>query len=637
MPRRARSNSTHPVLSDVQNAGRWWAGHEDDHGTPPMPAKTLRFKSMDPFERFRWIRYVVVVLSIATPTLMLIRIHQSKIVQRIYDWNSDPVAQARRCMAAGRASEALAPLQFACARSPGSPDLMRALAAVGMEVSPSEARRCFHKLEQLGLATSDDRASHAMLLAKLHDFAGAKAVLSRVPPDAQDLVAVQRAWLAIRREAGDFAAAADTLDKVIAMAPDDVDACLELAAAASKITTAPEVQERIQKHLLSGLSRWMNNGKAQMVLERAPRLVTLPFVGVTCRTQAAQVLRNLPGQPAEYRVAAVRLGFPTELGVTEEQALRRAFQDEIVWGGGLSAEDKDHVAAYLQQQHEHDLVAELIAQPEALTEPRLYQRRLESLLELGRWREAGAMSAAYGAPRVTHSRNMMQALAVLQDPGGRAFMAERLLLDSLACARDERSAVDCFATGCAAIDHSLVNLASSAFAAALDFSSDRRSTMDSIIRVTRGKTMPLATLLRAFEGSNALHDDSIQNQLIYLSLLSGHQVDAMQDVIHARRADAPEDVYLRFLESFALHQQGKFAQAAQLLVPLPKYRWHQGEAAVIASVIAAAGNFDRSSGLLAQIDTTLLFQEEKALVEPWHQRLIDGGPLFKNALSQAGK
>jgi hypothetical protein len=599
--------------------------------------KQVRFKSMDPFERFWWIRYVVVVLSLATPALILVRIHQSKIVRQIYDWNTDPVAQAQRCLDAGRAVDAVAPLKFACSRTPDSPTLIRALAAVSVQTSPAEARRCFHKLEKLGLATADDRAAHASLLATLQDFTGAKAVLSSVSREESMRPAVQRSWMSIWRESGDFAAAADALDKVMAANPEDVDASLDLAAAAAAGKAVPEVMERVQHQLLSGLSRWMNNGKGGEVLARAQRIVALPFTGVTCRSQAAQILRNLPGKPAEYRLAAVRLGFSSEMSASDEQALRRAYQDEIVWSGGLSAEDKDRVAGYLQQQREHELVAELIAQPEALTEVRLFHRRMASLLELGRWREAGAMAAAESAPHVTHSRPMLQALALLQDPGSRAFMAERLLLDSLACARDERRSVDCFATGCAALEYSLPNLASTAFTAALDLSSDRSSTMDAIMRSTRGRSMPLATLLRAFEGSAALHDESIQSQLIYLSLLAGRQVDALRDVIRTRRATAPDDVYLRFLEAFAMHQQGLFTQATQLLVPLPKYRWHQGEAAVIASIIAAAGNFDRSSVLLGQIDSSLLYQEERALVEPWYQRMNTSSALLSNADSKLSR
>ena len=633
-PRRQRKHSTHAVLSDIADADRWWA---DTAQTPPaaQSAKVVRFRRMDPFERFWWVRYVVVTLSIMVPTLLVIKLNESKILRRFYDWKTDPVAQAWRCLESGRATEALAPLQFACEKKPNNPDLIRALAAVSMETSPAEARRCFHKLEQLNLATTKDRASHAILLAKLHDFSGAKAVLSRIKPGEQKQADVQRAWLAIRRESGDFSGAAEALNQIIAQQPDDVDSCLELATAAAAGGASQEITEQIQRHLLAGLSRWMNNGHADKVLDRASKLVALPFSGAACRAQAALILRNLPGQPAEYRVAAVRLGFPSEISASDEDGLQRAYQDEIVWSGGLSADEKDHVAAYFQRQNEHELVAELIAQPEALTEPQLYHRRLTSLVELGRWRDAGALAAASGAPRLTHSRSTLQALAVLQDPAGRTFMAERLLLDSLSSARDERRSPDCFVTGCAAMDHSLHNLASNAFAAALELSTDRKTVMNSILRVTRGRPMPVATLLRALEGSNALHDDSIQSQLIYLSLLAGHQVDMMADVIHARRIESPNDVYLRFLEAFALHQQSKFTQAAQILVPLPKYRWHQGEAAVIASIIAAAGNFDRSSALLGQIDSSLLFEEEKHLVEPWHQKLAtDTLPMVSAAIGK---
>jgi hypothetical protein len=91
--------------------------------------------------------------------------------------------------------------------------------------------------------------------------------------------------------------------------------------------------------------------------------------------------------------------------------------------------------------------------------------------------------------------------------------------------------------------------------------------------------------------------------------------------IHQRGNIASDDVYLRFLEAFALHQRGQLNQAAHRLIPLPRYRWHQGEAAVIASIIAATGTLDKTSGLLTQIDVTSLFEEERILVAPWQQQL----------------
>jgi hypothetical protein len=127
-------------------------------------------------------------------------------------------------------------------------------------------------------------------------------------------------------------------------------------------------------------------------------------------------------------------------------------------------------------------------------------------------------------------------------------------------------------------------------------------------------------------------DESVQNQLIYLHLLAGRDLSHMTEVIRQRRFREPEDVYLRFLDSFATHLRGDYAQAARLLVPLPRYRWHQGEAAVIAGIVVAAGNFDRSSGLISKISLDEIFAEERNMAEPWQQRLPAGaGSLLTNA------
>jgi hypothetical protein len=101
----------------------------------------------------------------------------------------------------------------------------------------------------------------------------------------------------------------------------------------------------------------------------------------------------------------------------------------------------------------------------------------------------------------------------------------------------------------------------------------------------------------------------------------------MLTIIRNRRQHAPEQVYLRFLEALALHQQGHHGDAAALLVPLPRHRWHQGEAAVLASIISATGEIERSSPLIQQIDPSLLFVEERQLFDPWQSRLTLGTSL----------
>jgi hypothetical protein len=152
--------------------------------------------------------------------------------------------------------------------------------------------------------------------------------------------------------------------------------------------------------------------------------------------------------------------------------------------------------------------------------------------------------------------------------------------------------------------------------------------MQAIVRSSRQGRLPLDIIMRSLVGSLAMQDESIQESLIYLSLLTDQKVDSMLAVIRSRRQVFPENVYLRFLEALALHQQGNHFEAASLLIPLPQYRWHQGEAAVLASIIASAGKIDRSSALIQQIDPTQLLPEEHNLFDPWRNRVTLGTGLI---------
>ncbi|MDB6005431.1 MAG: hypothetical protein JWR15_2418 [Prosthecobacter sp.] len=203
------------------------------------------------------------------------------------------------------------------------------------------------------------------------------------------------------------------------------------------------------------------------------------------RTHMAQILRNLPGTPVQHRLAAVRFALPNQLSTADEIQFRTDYQNEIAWSGGLSADDKENIAAYLQAQSEHALVTTLISDREALTEPKLFSRRFDSLLELGNWREAGAMNAAHEAPMLPHSRALAQALATLQNRMSRNYAVEVILNEALTASQRENRALDCYATGCAALDHTLPNLAATAFATALDISTDRAKTMQAIVRSAR--------------------------------------------------------------------------------------------------------------------------------------------------------
>jgi len=619
--RHPRSRRTYAVISDTPSLTRWW--QESLTPQPPTPhsrQKHLRFRSGDPFDRFTALRYVIIAISIIAPAIILLTSDFTPNAIH-HDWTADPMQEVQRSLQSGQQRTALTSLKAESERDPKNPAILRALAALAAEISPADARRAYHRLNALGLTTDADCAGHAALLARLHDFTGAKAILSNISKEAQSMPQAQYAWLAIWREAGDFAAAATTMEKLTAQAPCDVEIAIDLVRQASAAHTTPDILHRIESSLLKSLLHWMSTGRAQDVLALAPQIAALPLTSSTYRTQLAQILRNLPGTPVQHRLAAVRFAHPDTLATADQQQLRTDYQNEIAWSGGLSAEEKDHAAAYLQTQGEHHLVTTLISQREALSEPQLYARRFDSLLEQGLWRDAGAMTAALDAPPLPHSRALAHALATLQSRTKRTFAVEVLLNEALTDSQRQNRPLDCYATGCAALDHTLPNLAATAFAAALDISKDRAKTMQAILRSSRQGHLPLDTFMRSLIGSPAMQDETIQESLIYLSLLAGQKVDNLLTIVRNRRQLTPDNVYLRFLEALALHQQGSHSDAAALLIPLPQYRWHQGEAAVLASIIAASGQIDRSAAILQKIDPTQLYPEERTLFAPWQSRL----------------
>lgn len=619
-----RSRRTTAVGAHRLTRERWWAASTPSFGPKPAEIRQwLQFRSDDPLEGVARLRYVLVLVALLMPVLFLGRVDAVRTA--VSKMLRNPESHAMECLANGQTGQAAASLRAAVAANPGDPVLLRQFAIASAALLPGEARRCYNQLEKMGVSTDADRARHSMLLAALKDFTGAKALLLKISPNARVASQTQLAWLALWKSAGDFASAADALERLLASAGSiEVSACLDLVEEAGRTPVEPATLDRLENLTAQSLAASGLKGDAAQVQSVASRIASIPWHTMRSRLEVSKVLRNLPGNPPEFRLAAARLGFPAKIDTAERQSLRSAWLEEITSVGGLSAEDKNRVAAYLQKQNEHELVAELVPVAESFTEYPLFVRRIESLLELGRWREVGAMCADPGAPALHQLRLLTQSMSVLHKPGPQTCMAGRLLLDAFNESREEKNAAACFATGCAALDHRLTDLAGNAFAVALDCAKDRRPTMEAIINSSRHGGLSVAQLLHSLESTSAFSDESVQNRLIYLHLLAHHDVDRMSRLIQQRRLREPEDVYLRFLESFARHLNGDYAQAAKMLVPLPRYRWHQGEAAVIAGIVVAAGGFDRSAGLISKISLDDIFPEERSMAEPWQQRLRTG-------------
>jgi len=160
------------------------------------------------------------------------------------------------------------------------------------------------------------------------------------------------------------------------------------------------------------------------------------------------------------------------------------------------------------------MVISLISTHEAVTEPQLFARRLESLLEEGLWPDAESMVADPDSPPLASSRLLSQRLATLHERASRQFAVEMLLSEAVSATREENRPLHCYA-----LDHHLPTLT----ATALDISKDRPKTMRAILRSARTGRMPLNTFLRSLIGSILASSGQIDR-----SAPLAAQIDAIQ-------------------------------------------------------------------------------------------------------------
>jgi hypothetical protein len=459
----------------------------------------------------------------------------------------------------------------------------------------------------------------------MHDFIGARAVLSKAVTDEASKQLIQEAWLTVAADSGDTATALDLMSQMNASQTLETELGLRVADSLFRKPAPAASHLSLEKHLLKCLQQ--SEGKDLQQL--ADKIITLPWLNSDLRPEVATLLNSLPRPSIKHMLAAVRLRFPSQLDTALHNELVLNWSEQISQSGGLSATEKVEAADYFSDQMEHELVTQLISEEEAITEPSLYQMRLNALLETGEWRKVGRMSMVEEYSSLIYGSMLRTALAELQSPYAEKTSVEHTLKAAMQEGRVMRQTAGCFTIGVAALDLQHPTIACQAFAYSIEFSNDRRRTLNSVMHHARKHGMSVNELLESVKRTCIFHDDDKDEALAYLTLLAQKDYQQITQYIQQKRQNNPNDVYLRFLDSFAQYQQGQYSTAAEMLVPLPRYRWQQGEAAVIAAIMASAGQIDRSSALLSQVNETQIFAEERALVEPWKFRLKLGKELVK--------
>ncbi len=563
--------------------------------------KTLRFP-IEFIERYPWFKYVIVAFAAlaigwfpwALKSARQMMGGKLEIKSLLTPWKNEPSIAAQ--------------IDIACSQNAPASELRR-LAALCLESDPSLARRCFHALEERRLSTEEDRCAHAALLARLHDFTGARAVLGGKPPSSAALTPLLRAtWIRLWTESGDFVSAAGALESMVHCGMPEADLALDTARFAFKAGAPSDIQARLENRAIIILQSALAAGAEESLGLRIDQLLTLPLKSPAMRQQAAALLARLAKPTVQQRIGLVRLTFAADPSPAERETMREAIRNTLASCGVLTIDQKNAVANYLLQQDEANLVLELISLIEANTDRTLFNRRVNAVLTLGDWREAGRMAASPDAHPVPWARNLMMATAALHASSEAKLTVESLVTTAISEALMEKRWPSAFTAARMALDHKLPSLATRAFDATLRLAPDKAPMLKLITETARRHQAPVNVVrLAAIDSLRENEDPLVRVQLAYLDALVGSH----------REIPLTEDAETRFVRAFQHYQKNELHQALAHLVPLPRHRWHQGQAAIIASILAAGGSLDSARPLLEKIDPQLLFSEEREVVQRW--------------------
>jgi hypothetical protein len=562
------------------------------------------------------LRYLIVVVAFFVAAILILRTSQGSRIWRQFNL----VRDAERIAASGSVTAADVPLLTeASAKAPDRPSLLRALARAAADHDPALARRCYDRITELGAGSPEDLPKRASLLVKFHDADGARALLDQIPANAVSVDSLL-ANLALHCEVRDFAGAIEVLDTLAARNAAGIRECLGTAEAAVKEEANQDLIAKLEARTVDAFDRTAGAGNIAEVGANAARLAALPLRDSNDRKRALGVLRCLKAAPVEQRLAVTLLTLDT-VGASEEE-IRRACLAEIHRGAGLTVPEERRVASLLQQRHQHALVVKLITLPESMTDPALFRQRLDSLLQLGQWREASMMAAA--PPEWTvGSQQLLRCLAKANRSGFDGVDFSVTIPEALKEAAETGSAPACYAIGCAALELRQDRLATEAFSAALSQPSIDTFMMGTILGSARAAKLDASSTLRILTGSGlpARVNRAVKTRVCYLRLLAGKDVPAVQGDLDSLARDGDNDAYVSFLNALSLHRRGDLVEAKRRIAPLRPQRWNEGEAAVIAGMMAAAGEYQDGASLMQNIDLNRLFPEERAMVAPWLSHL----------------
>jgi hypothetical protein len=281
-------------------------------------------------------------------------------------------------------------------------------------------------------------------------------------------------------------------------------------------------------------------------------------------------------------------------------------------GSAASVDELGEGLKYLQWLGAHELALELSLHAPLKGSEVQGVIRLDSLLALSRWDEARGLAQSLDSPVPRPSRDILALLIGFKTQAWDEVKARKGIYAVWQKARELGRTGAYVILGNLASEHGIHDLAADLFADALLHAPGNVMPVERFITSSRHAAWTTTRTLQTLEWKLA-QDDShweVRKWMAYLHLLRGEEVERIASEAQAMLKELPSDAQLHLIAALASYRTGDGHSITHHLLPLPRRRWHAGEATVITALLRSAGHEAIAQKLATLTVQTHLWPEE---------------------------
>ena len=541
----------------------------------------------------RWKWAVAALCCILTLVVLMQR-------EALVDWwktkESDKVlAFAKGRIAAGDRATATHVLLENLNEQSGRPEYLRFLGRDLVEQELSEGKTVLDILDRRGQANRGDLGYLAVAQLQAGDLAGAKLAIGRVE---DTLEMPWKLWAQAAAKLGATALAADGYDRAVTQRSDDWEALIGLARCGVGGRRVLAVGEL--------LNRAETGGK--QASEIADALLGLWTLTKAEEQRLITIMRGLDDRTVKQDLALVYL-------TTPDVPQRTAQWRQILSVTRAGLEEVADGLRFVQWLGDHDTVIQQTESELRQTSEACGAVRVDSFLAQRKWAEALAISSRAASPLPRPTRDLVEILIGINARKWDAAALRRELFAVFQLSRGLGRTGGYEVIGSLATEHGIPDLAADVFGEALINGPAASSGVDQWLLSARRAGWPLSKIKQTLEwklGRDSGHIEA-RKRLLYVQLLEGSSIESAVVEAVALHRKLPQDGLVRLISALGAYRVGDVTGVRSALLPLPRWRWHQGEALVIKQLLNSCGEEKLALSLPLNRSAPGVWPEERAL------------------------